>query len=267
MDILTFGECFPDVPGKSIFTIVVFKKNDQTYSARLNDRCASKADITPERLEDVVKIEKSAFQPEYEAQYTRAEHMDQLYVKRPNLLSYYPIDQTSMRRIANEVLQEVQACEIFRTRPHPNIAEYVGCEVDNGRISGICFKQYTQSLHQRLNPRHLNKREFARNSRLDAGWCRNIIEGIKKGLDHIHALDLVHNDLNPSNVMLDERDTPIIIDFGSCRSNGESIEDVGRTYEWFDDGIHTVSPNNDLDALAEMEAWMFGKSDNFKFSE
>lgn len=67
--------------------------------------------------------------------------------------------------------------------------------------------------------------------------------------------------------MLDEGDTPIIIDFGSCRANGESLEGVGRTYEWYDHEVKTASASNDLDALAKMEAWMFGKVDDFKFAE
>jgi serine/threonine protein kinase len=136
-----------------------------------------------------------------------------------------------MSRIANEVLQEIQVCEKFKLRPHPNIAEYIGCEVQGGRVSGICFKRYKESLQQRLNPGHLNKRMFAHSSRLDVAWCRNIVAGIEKGLEHLHTLGLVHNDLNPANIMLDERETPIIIDFGSCRRIGESLRGVGRTYE------------------------------------
>jgi serine/threonine protein kinase len=169
--------------------------------------------------------------------------------------------------MAEEVLNEVQVCELLKCQPHPNIAEYIGCEVHDGRISGICFKQYKDSLQERLNPGHLNKRAFARSACLDEEWCSSIIEGIKKGLDHLHALELVHNDITPSNIMLDQRDTPIIIDFGSCRRIGESLEGVGRMYEWYDDEVQTASPSNDLDALAEMRAWMLGKDTEFKFRE
>jgi serine/threonine protein kinase len=267
MEILKTAECFPLKPEESIFTIVILSENDQTYIARFNGRCASKTVITREELEDVVKLDKTAFQPQYLNTFTRAEPTSELYVKCPNLLSYYPIDDMNQNRIAEEVLREVQVCEHFRLHPHPNIAEYIGCEVTDGRISGICFKQYTQSLQQRLNPGHLNKREFARSSHLDAELRNSIIEGIKNGLDHIHALGFVHNDITPSNIMLDEHETPIIIDFGSCRAKGVSLEDVGRTYEWYDDEVQTASPSNDLHALAEMEAWMFGKVDDFKFAE
>ena len=67
--------------------------------------------------------------------------------------------------------------------------------------------------------------------------------------------------------MLGEHDTPITVDLGSCRAIGESLEGVGRTYEWYDAEVKTARPSNDLDALAEMEAWMFGKVDEFKFAE
>jgi hypothetical protein len=267
MEILKTAECFPLDPKQSIFTIIVLKRTDQIYTARFDGRCISKTRITHEDLKNIVELDKTAFQPQYQDKFTRAQPSDHFYIKRPNLLSYYPTNSTNKVRIAEEVLQEVQVCESLRLQPHPNIAEYTGCEVQDGKISGICFKQYNQSLQQRLNPGHLNKRAFARSVCLDEKWCNIIAEGIKNGLDHVHALGLVHNDITPSNIMLDERDTPIIIDFGSCRRDGECLEGVGRTYEWCDDKIQIASPSNDLDALAEMRAWMFGKDDGFKFIE
>lgn len=271
MEILKTGEVFPIAPSlatsEAIYTIVVFSENDQIYTARFNGRCVSKTDINREALEDVAKLDKAEFQPDYSEVYTRATNTDQLYVKRPNLLEYYPINDTNRKRIAEEVLRETKVCEKLRLQAHPNIAEYFGCEVNDGMISGICFKQYKDSLQQRLNPGHLNKREFARSSRLHAAWCSRVLKGIRNGLDHLHALGLVHNDITPANIMLDERETPIIIDFGSCRAEGESLKGVGRTYEWYDPEVKTAKPSNDLDALVEMQAWMFGKVDDFKFVE
>jgi serine/threonine protein kinase len=267
MEIITTGECFPHNLNESIFTIVVYSQDNDTYLARYNGRCGSKTDIPPEELKDIVKLDKTAFQPQYRNNFTQAQPSDQHYIKRPNLLCYHPISDANKISMMNEVLQEVQVCEILKLQPHPNIAEYMGCKAQDGRISGICLKQYVQSLRQRLNPGHLNKRAFARSVCLDARWCSGIIEGIRKGLEHLHALGFVHNDLTPSNVMLDERDTAIIIDFGSCRRIGEDLRGVGRTYEWYDDDIQTARPSNDLDALAEIEALMFGKVDDFKFGE
>jgi len=267
MEILNTAECFPLNPEEPLFTIVVFSQNEQIYTARFDGRCGSKTNIDLGELEDVVKLDKTEFQPQYSDEYTRAKPINESFVKRPDLLSCYPINDTNKKRIAAEILQEVQVYEMLKVHPHPSIAEYLGCEVTDGKISGICFKRYKQSLQQRLNPGHLNKRAFARSARLDEGWCSRIVEGIKSGLDRLHALGFVHNDITPSNIMLDEGDTPIIIDFGSCRAIGESLEGVGRTYEWYDHEVKTASASNDLDALAEMEAWMFVKVDDFKFAE
>jgi serine/threonine protein kinase len=267
MEILKTSECFPLSPEEPIFTIVVFKQDAQVYTARFNGRCTSKTDISPVNLTDTVKLDISASQPLYSNKYTRAQPSSQHFIKRPNLLSYFPCSQTSKTRMVEEVLQEVQVCEKLKLEPHLNIAEYIGCEVNDGKISGICFKQYKESLQQRLNPGHLNKRAFARSVCLDEEWCSGIIEGVKNGLKHLHSLGLVHNDITPANIMLDEGDTAIIIDFGSCRPTGESLKGVGRTYEWYDDEAQVASPSNDLDALAEMRAWMFGKDDEFKFVE
>jgi len=267
MEILRTAECFPLNPEEPVFTIVVFSHNEQISIGRADGRCASKTDNDLGELQDVVKLDKTEFQPRYSDEYTRTKPINESFVKRPNLFSYYPVNDTNKKRIADEILQEVQVFERLRRHPHPNIAKYLGCEVTDGKISGIFFKQYKQSLQQRLNPGHLNKREFARWACLDEAWCSRIIEGIESGLDHLHALGFVHNDITPSNIMLDEGDTPIFIDFESCRAIGESLEGVGRTYEWYDHEIQTAGPSNDLDALAEMEAWMFGKVDDFKFAE
>jgi tRNA A-37 threonylcarbamoyl transferase component Bud32 len=77
---------------------------------------------------------------------------------------------------------------------------------------------------------------------------------------------LVHNDINPSNIMLDG-DEGIIIDFGSCRRVGESVEDAGRTYEWYDESVETARPQNDLDALEEIRMWLGDVCTPFRFDE
>lgn len=56
------------------------------------------------------------------------------YVKRPSLISYDEKDSTSISEL---MLEEARICEILREHPHPNIAQYLGCLVENGRISGL----------------------------------------------------------------------------------------------------------------------------------
>ena len=60
-------------------------------------------------------------------------------------------------------------------------------------------------------------------------------------------------------------DVPAIIDFESCRRKGESLEGVGRTYEWYDEEVQMSLPQNDLDALKEMRIWLGDESEAFQF--
>jgi serine/threonine protein kinase len=92
------------------------------------------------------------------------------------------------------------------------------------------------------------------------------LERLESTIGHLHSLELIHNDINPSNIMLDGNG-PAIIDFGSCRRKGESLEGVGRTYEWYDEGVQISLPQNDLDALKEIRTWLGDDSEAFQFDE
>ena len=95
-----------------------------------------------------------------------------------------------------------------------------------------------------------------------------VLQGIENGIRHLHELNLVHNDLNPSNVMLLHDDTPVIIDFDSCRQIRQSLEGVGRTYEWHDEDVRISLPSNDLDALSEIREWLSDKvTKKYQFKE
>ena len=271
MEILEFNECFPDAPGEPVFTIVVFNDGDQLFTARATGRYSRKSEILAASFDDRVAIPTSAFQPQLTDTLflSQVEPDDRMFVKRPSLLSYYHTDHTQDERIADDLLREAQVYEKLRSSPHDNVVQYIGCEVKNGRISGLCLPRYKQSLMQRLNPGSLGKRAFANScsGNLDQGWCQKISEGIRAGLNNLHSLGLVHNDLNPSNILLDDQDIPRIVDFGSCRPEGESLTNVGRTYEWYNEAVQEASKKNDLDALAEIDAWMEGRVHDFKFME
>lgn len=49
---------------------------------------------------------------------------------------------------------------------------------------------------------------------------RNIIEQVAKGLRAFHRMEMLHQDLKPDNVMIDQNGTVKIIDFGSTRVAG-----------------------------------------------
>jgi len=46
--------------------------------------------------------------------------------------------------------------------------------------------------------------------------CDIFLDGILEGLLFLHTLGFVHNDINLTNIMLDNKGMPVIIDFDSC---------------------------------------------------
>lgn len=118
---------------------------------------------------------------------------------------------------------------------------------------------------QEVNPGSLMKRKLRSSRQVTKDYSR-VLTGIKDGIKHLHSLGLVHNDINPSNIMLDG-DRAIIIEFGSCRKLGQSLEGVGRTYEWYDEQVQQSSFENDLNALEEICIWLGDDSREFQFDE
>jgi serine/threonine protein kinase len=47
--------------------------------------------------------------------------------------------------------------------------------------------------------------------------CYKIIKGICEGLQYLHDKNIVHLDLKPANILLDDNMTPKITDFGVSR--------------------------------------------------
>lgn len=48
---------------------------------------------------------------------------------------------------------------------------------------------------------------------------------------------------------------------------GENLEDVGRTYEWYDENVKESLPKNDLDAMGEIRIWLGESDELFQFGE
>lgn len=168
---------------------------------------------------------------------------DDAFAKRPTLFSYHP--ETSAFKPRELLLPEAHICELLRKHPHKNIASYLGCINDGGFITGLCFVKYEETLSDRL-------RDFSRP--LNPHLC---LKGVKDALDHLHSLGLNHNDINPRNIMLDEQDVPIVIDFDTCQSEGGSFYSTG-TPGWTDGTSYTISERkNDDFALEQLFKYLF----------
>ena len=59
---------------------------------------------------------------------------------------------------------------------------------------------------QRVNPGGLGKEDFCKSGQRSVEGVERYLEGVGRGVRHIHSLGFVHNDVNPSNVMIAEDD-------------------------------------------------------------
>ena len=57
-----------------------------------------------------------------------------------------------------------------------------------------------------------------REGRLDKEQALGIALGIARGLEHAHSMGVIHRDLKPDNILLDQAKEPKIIDFGVAKT-------------------------------------------------
>lgn len=123
--------------GELIFghTTFCIQEGDEHYAFNSSERGIDQ-DITnlpKERipLEDLL--------PEMRPHFTKApEGIPQsCYAKKPTLLSLHM--DSDHNTLAEVILHEVEVCEILKNNPHPNIAQYLGCVVEDNKIHGLCM--------------------------------------------------------------------------------------------------------------------------------
>lgn len=146
--------------------------------------------------------------------------------------------------IANRFLQGARIHELLHQNPHSNVVNYRGCVLKGSKIVGLAMKRYQSTLSDR--------QASYGGETLDKAAC---FRGIMERARHLHSLGVAHNDINPSNIMLDEHGRPIIIDLGSCKPFGVELTELGTPgwNEGFDD---ISSATNDNIALKKIQEWL-----------
>ncbi|KAK5636109.1 hypothetical protein RRF57_011821 [Xylaria bambusicola] len=231
-------------------TTAIFKKDSEFYYGIYNGRQTDSVDPTQLELR---RIPDEYIYPVAPPDFLRAPDPlpSNVYIKLPSLLDYE--EDPSPSHLHSLILSEIRIGEILRHHPHPNIAQYLGCLEADNRIRGICYIKYKITLADYLRD----------GSPLDVDHC---LAGIEKAVSHLHSLKLVHGDLSPLNIMLDDNNEPILIDFDSCQLEGdETIK--GGTLNWSDCGAKVASFANDEYALAKIRkhllAYTPGNPDSF----
>ena len=157
------------------------------------------------------------------------------FVQRPQLLCLDNEEEAKL--LPRMLIEEAGVLEFLKQNHHPNLVRYHGCIVERGRITGLALEPHGMILQYRYDDD--DERD------LDIDTC---LDGIRAGIRHLHSLGFAHNYLNPMNIALDKEDTPIILDFGSCRRFGEQLISAG-TPGWTDENYIISEQRHDKIAL------------------
>ncbi|KAG6023046.1 hypothetical protein E4U19_004589 [Claviceps sp. Clav32 group G5] len=246
MEIQTACEVYNTSGDEPVFhhtEIVIRGKDGQFFLATIELDKTAAYTIDLEKLNKFA-VDTDTVWPPYSARLLRAPTPvpQDSYIKEPSLLDY---DRTpNAEPLSNLVLHEIEAHELLRKHPHPNIVDYRGCVVMAGRIKGLCLAKYKMTLRERMDE----------STAFDKDVC---IEGIERGVRHLHSLGIVHNDINPANVMFDELDRPVIIDFDSWQREGQKLGFKGGSLDWSIQGTEYARFENDFHGLSKLREFIY----------
>ncbi|KAI0809155.1 kinase-like domain-containing protein [Irpex lacteus] len=164
------------------------------------------------------------------------------FIKSNAAIRYEPSEPTLLSELMRK---EIGIYMKLARSPHPNICTFYGCVREGQQVTALALKQIPLELP------YIWK---------DAGIMvpkLNLLRGLKRGLDHLHSLGIIHNDINSNNVRLDECFQPVIIDFNTALPEGEPMISAG-TPGWLCSS-NVSSKSNDLFGLGMFAKWLDGR--------
>lgn len=136
MEIVKSAEAFKKVDDSYKFSYLqlIVRKNGRLHTAK-----GPRREPNLSELYDIEPLETEDRGPKVKPTWAVLDCPNDYYVKTPDLWAY------TSPNLEQQILREVEACELLKTHPHPNIAVYKGCRSTNGRVSGIYFQRYTST--------------------------------------------------------------------------------------------------------------------------
>ncbi|XBI43675.1 hypothetical protein VPH35_108416 [Triticum aestivum] len=150
----------------------------------------------------------------------------------------------AVKRMSNTYMYEKEfhrEVECLMKVKHKNLVRFLGyCADTQGNMGSYNGKMVMADVQQRLLCfEYLPKGsldDYITDSFGEFEWrkCYQVIKGICEGLNYLHQNNIMHLDLKPGNILLDEDVMPKITDFGlsRCFEEGQTrviTENVGGT--------------------------------------
>lgn len=187
---------------------------------------------------------------------------DNVFVKTPIVLG----ESWSKGDHGARLLHEAEIMDLLNRKQHTNICEYLGVVREGQYFTAICVRRYDITLKQAVDEAMVfDRKRLLRGllagvevSHLCYESSSNLLKPVSA--QFIHSIGLIHNDLNPENIMLDKQKNAVIVDFGSCRRRGEIGPQEG-THNWYLPSAMVSHKANDYRALLLISKFLIGLYD------
>ena len=186
-----------------------------------------------------------------------------VFMKAQNFKKIHPHNS---EHYAECTAQEMNRCEQISRHAHPNLAQYLGVQTKKfdgcERVTRIVYKRYSMDLYAFVLEKKLLKEHH----------IAFLLDGIRAGMQALHAMELVHCDLRPMNIFitigegLDEAGNAVLEevvlgDFDASVKIGESIELKRASREWWpEEAKFRMMAETWMDewCLEKLENWLNG---------
>ncbi len=172
-------------------------------------------------------------------EYVIKENMPASFSRRDNLT--YKVTPTGSEMVStfdwalDRFLQEARTLSRLQ---HPNIVRVKAAFKALGTAYYVMDRVKGRELHEAAPPP----------GQITEAWLRPVLEEILKALNYVHSQNLLHRDIKPNNILVDENCHPVLIDFGTAR---ELVSE--RTATMVESAGYT--PLEQLQSKAKRGAW------------
>lgn len=141
---------------------------------------------------------------------------EDLHLGRSVALKLLAQDLADTERLRTRFLEEARAMGGLR---HEHVAQVYSYGTDSGEPYIVMEYVRGATVADAIYGRSGTSRGLA------ADYAVGVIDQTAKGLAAIHAAGIIHGDIKPTNVLLDERQRAVVVDFGLMRWLGD-LEDM-----------------------------------------